>query len=74
MRQLFEVLGVLLFAGVPSTYLYNKFTAGRNKDRCIATIPGVARCQGRISKLCVDNLCPEHCKQLHGDTCVNKFL
>lgn len=40
------------------------------KDQCAALDPTGGRCPGRTSRVCVDNLCPDHCKKLHGDGCV----
>jgi hypothetical protein len=32
------------------------------------------RCPSPKSTVCIDSLCPEHCKELHQDECRKKFM
>jgi hypothetical protein len=46
-------------------------------DRCRDHVKdyagGTHRCPSPKSSICIDSLCPQHCKELHEGKCVEKF-
>lgn len=70
-----EVVGFFLILGIPTGLAISQVSKRFDKTRCSGTHErSNKRCNGKISKICIDNLCAEHCKFVHDTTCTDKFL
>jgi hypothetical protein len=67
MGTMFIVIGFV--AGVPIGVVLEHLLL-KAKNGCSVTNLGGERCRGARSKVCVDNLCAEHCKTIHDGKCV----